>query len=98
MNSIHQSLVAVLQETRQFLSRPENDFAWSSWHDGPAAIQEVEGIIARIKSGNMPERSDIELLFAPTGPIQEVSMSSGWGREFLELANRFDAAAAKALR
>jgi len=29
-------------------------------------------------------------LFAPTGPIQEVSLSSGWGQEFLELAERFD--------
>jgi hypothetical protein len=35
---------------------------------------------------------DIEVLFAPTGPIQEVSMSSGWSREFLRLAERFDEA------
>jgi hypothetical protein len=31
-------------------------------------------------------------LFAPTGPIQEVSLSSGWGDMFLELAKRMDAA------
>ena len=32
-------------------------------------------------------------LFLPTGPIQEVSLSSGWGDEFVALADRFDLAA-----
>ena len=29
-------------------------------------------------------------------PLQEVSLSSGWGQEFLNLATRFDRAIAKA--
>ncbi len=28
---------------------------------------------------------------APTGSIQEVSVSSGWGEEFLAVSERFDA-------
>jgi hypothetical protein len=94
MNASHQKLVVVLQEARQWLSRPDNDFAWSSWEDAPTALREIEGIIARIQSGDMPKRSDIEVLFLPTGPIQEVSVSSGWGQEFLDLAKRFDRAVA----
>jgi hypothetical protein len=39
----------------------------------------------------------MEVLFAPTGPIQEVSISSGWGEAFLSLAERFDAAMAMAV-
>ncbi|HEX8181606.1 MAG TPA: hypothetical protein VF525_18845 [Pyrinomonadaceae bacterium] len=38
----------------------------------------------------------MEVLFAPTGPMQEVSLSSGWGEEFLALAERFDEAMATA--
>jgi len=34
----------------------------------------------------------MSVLFAPTGPIQEVSLSSGWGQGFLKLAEDFDAA------
>ena len=34
------------------------------------------------------------MLFLPTGPIQEVSLSSGWGDAFVALADRFDLAAA----
>jgi hypothetical protein len=29
--------------------------------------------------------------FAPTGPMQEVALSSGWGEELGALARRFDA-------
>ena len=32
---------------------------------------------------SIPERLEVNLLFAPTGPIQEVSMSSGWSDIFL---------------
>jgi hypothetical protein len=38
----------------------------------------------------------LDVLFLPTGPIQEVSLSSGWGDEFLQLAERYDAAVAVA--
>jgi hypothetical protein len=96
MKSNCQNLIQVLQETRQLLSRAENDFAWSSWNDAPAALREIDGIISRFESGDIPKRSDIELLFLPTGPIQEVSVSSGWGQEFVELASRFDRAIAQA--
>jgi hypothetical protein len=34
----------------------------------------------------------VAIVFAPTGPMQEVSLSRGWGQEFLTLAERFDAA------
>jgi hypothetical protein len=31
-----------------------------------------------------------ELLFGPTGPIQELSMANGWDLVFLKLADEFD--------
>ncbi len=91
-NPRHKKLIAVLREAREYLSRPDNDFAWSSWEDEAAALREVDGFIARIEAGDMPERSALELMFLPTGPIQEISVSSGWGQEFLRVADRFDAA------
>jgi len=95
-NPKHKKLIAVLREAREFLARPDNDFAWSSWDDAAAALREIDGFISRIEVGDMPERSAIELLFLPTGPIQEVSVSSGWGQQFLRLADRFDAAVERA--
>ena len=92
----HQELAQVLQEARKCLARPANDFAWSSWENAEAALGEVDGLISRIESGSLPPISEVTVLFLPTGPIQEVSLSSGWGQEFLRLADRLDAAVARA--
>jgi hypothetical protein len=82
-------LLKVLEEARRWLALPENDFAWSSWEDQAAALREVDEGIAAVTRG---EDTDLTILFAPTGPIQEVSLSSGWGEAFIDLASRFDAA------
>jgi hypothetical protein len=82
-----QKLIAILREARTFLALEGNDFSWSSWGDRNQAISEIDSIIRELEKGSVP---DMRILFVPTGPIQEVSLSSGWGNEFLELANRFD--------
>jgi hypothetical protein len=86
-------LVEVLREARSLLALPGNDFAWSSWKDSPTALAELDRLIAAIESERLPPRLDLAVLFAPTGPVQEVSLSSGWAHEFLAVAARFDAAA-----
>ena len=82
-----QKLIAILNEARILIARDRNDFLWSSWIDQEHAVSEIDSVIASLENGFVPE---IGVLFAPTGPIQEVSLSSGWGDEFLELAERFD--------
>ncbi len=82
-----QKLIAVLREARAFLALESNDFLWSSWRDQNQAISEIDSIIRELENGLVP---DMRVLFAPTGPVQEVSLSSGWEQEFLELAERFD--------
>lgn len=84
-------LVEVLRETRQLLARPENNFIWSHWDSAADALREVDAFIAQIESGDTSRRAELELLFAPTGSIQEVSVSSGWGEEFLAVSEQFDA-------
>ena|SRR4026208_1384372 len=82
-----QKLITVLRQARVLLALESNDFSWSSWKDQNHAISEIDSIITSLENGSLPE---IGVLFAPTGPIQEVSLSSGWAQEFLELAERFD--------
>jgi hypothetical protein len=83
-------LIGVLLEARRWLARQENDFNRSSWEDAFAALAEVDALISVLRSGSMPPKLDLEVLFAPTGPIQEVSLSSGCGEQFLSLAGRLD--------
>lgn len=85
-------LANVLREVRELLARPGNDFAWSSWADMADALREVDGLIRGLERGAPFSVFRGKVLFAPTGPIQEVSLSSGWANEFLALATRWDAA------
>jgi hypothetical protein len=87
-------LLEVLRETRTMLARPDNEFMWSSWEDGDAALAEIDGLITQIEAGVLPYRIAITILFAVTGPIQETAISSGWGDRFLVLADRCDSAVA----
>jgi hypothetical protein len=88
-------LVSVLHEAQVALHRPANDFVWSKWDDATSAVTEIDSHIAAVERDDLSRLSDLALLFAPTGAIQEVAESSGWGSEFLALAARFDKAAAK---
>jgi hypothetical protein len=85
-------LADVLRSAVELLSLQDNNFAWSSWKDKSTAVAEIEGILALVEAGELPERSSVSVLFAPTGPIQEVSVSSGWGDAFLKVAERYDRA------
>ena len=84
------ALIQVLNSTRQYLALPQNDFTWSSWHSAEDALAEMDALIAQLEQGAIPLHSSVSILFAPTGPIQEVSLSSGWGDDFLKIAARFD--------
>ena len=82
-------------EARRLLALPDNDFSYSSFVDQEAALDELDAYIAELRAGST-KTGGMSVLFLPTGPLQEVSLSSGWGDAFVALADRFDAAAASA--
>jgi hypothetical protein len=83
-------LLDVLRASIELLSIEDNDFVWSSWKDSAAAVAEVRRLLAIAEAGGTPDRSALSVIFAPTGPMQEVSISSGWGDAFLKVAERYD--------
>jgi hypothetical protein len=87
-------LISVFEEARELVADPGNDFSWSSWVGRDDAVDEIDGILSVLRSGAVPKGLSTGVLFAPTGPMQEVSLSSGWGGVFLMLAERFDEAMA----
>lgn len=87
-----QELITVLEDVRALLALPDNKFLWSPWENETEALKEIDSLLRELEQGMLPKREVLEILFAPTGPIQEVSVSSGWEEEFLALAARFDAA------
>ena len=93
MDATRAELRDVLFEARSLIALPDNHFDWSGWQDAEQALEEINRLLALLERGWVPSRRTIAILFVPAGPIQEVSMSSGWADEFLILAERFDVAA-----
>ena len=87
---MNEALIAILRKTQELLSRKDNDFSWSSWKDDKEAISEIQTHLEKIERGDYSHLFDLEVSFAPTGAIQEVSLSSGWGDEYLAVAELFD--------
>jgi hypothetical protein len=86
------ALLDIFHLARDLVARPDNDFAWSSWRDVEHALEEIDGIISRLRKGETPDMFAMSILFAPTGPMQELSLGGGWGNRFLQLATEFDEA------
>lgn len=80
----------MLEDAKKLLALPDNDYAWSSWGDSKTALAEIDDIITTIKNDQRIDLLTLKVIFAPTGPMQEVSLSSGWADAFLKLEDRFD--------
>jgi hypothetical protein len=89
------ALEQAVRELRSWLARPDNDFTWSSWTDQHAALAEVDRQLRRLHRNELP---DLSMLLVPTGPAQEVSVSSGWAREYLQVAERIESELARIVR
>ncbi|WP_028063275.1 AN1-type zinc finger domain-containing protein [Solirubrobacter soli] len=74
------SLLDVMLEARRLTAPWDDDLR-----------DELDGHIAELRAGRGDTRS-MNILFLPTGPLQELSLDSGWGDEFVALADRFDLA------
>ena len=86
---------AILEQLRKLkvlLSSPTTDVMWSTFE----TPEEVILTLVRLENGvlNEDQASVRELLFllAPTGALQEISISSGWGEEFLCIAESIEIA------
>lgn len=84
------SLAHVLESAIELISIPDNDFCWSSWNGEQEAKQEMQSLTSIIRNGTLPDRIIVSVLFAPTGPLQEISLSSGWSDTFLKVAEKYD--------
>lgn len=85
-----ESLIHVLEASIELISLPENDFSWSTWEGEEQAKAELLGLVSTLKSGELPKKLDVSVLFAATGPLQELSLSSGWADTFLKVADKYD--------
>ncbi len=73
-------------QLKALIQSPQTDISWSSYESVEDAIRELDELEPKLAIRDPEALFTMRVLLAPTGPLQEMSLSSGWASEFLELA------------
>ena len=68
----------------------ETDVVWAGFNNVTELKEVINNCIGRVNKSDITVFSELHLLFAPTGRFQELSISNGWGQEFLNIAAQYD--------
>ena len=80
----------VLEDLIQIIRDKDSDHTLSWWDNDEELIKEINSHIQRLVTRNFFQIKELRLLFAPTSGLQDLSIGSGWGKEFLVIAENFD--------
>jgi len=69
---------------------PETDIVWTHYNSVDKLNIDLSNLIQGIRTNDVATFSKLEILFAPTGSFQELSIDNGWGEEFIQLSKIFD--------
>lgn len=81
-------LINTLEKLLELVQHSQES-AWASMEIDEIQ-KELGQYIKEIKVGNLKNLKKLQVLFAPTGPIQEISLDNGWGEQFVKLAGEID--------
>ena len=71
---------------KNLLLLPGTDFLWSNYDNAQQLIQKLDCLVYELEQSERSAAEQLLFLLAPTGAIQEISLQSGWGNEFLAIA------------
>lgn len=82
--------VRQILETIKGWTTDETDTVWAGYDNGKEFLVDLNADIEKIKFCDFETLDKLNMKFAPTSTYQEISLSNGWGNEFLKLAEQFD--------
>jgi hypothetical protein len=88
-------VVKILEDLIDLVKNEETDLAWSRFNTVDELFDELLDHINKLINKDFSKLGDLILLFAPTASLQEISISSGWGSQFLIISEEFDYAIAE---
>jgi len=87
---INENLIKQLNEIIELVSTRDTNMVWSTFDTKEVLILELENYIQRLKNSDFSSIEQLISLFLPTGDLQEIAISSGWGEEYLSISKKFD--------
>lgn len=96
-DAAHRAVQALFDRMLERIDIPENRFELTSWGDRRTARREVEALRQRFIRGERNVTGVLKVIWAPTSDMQEISLTGGWGQQYLrdareaeQLLNRYD--------
>ena len=83
-------VIKILETIKKIIQSPETDIFRSRFDTNEVVVNELENHINKLREENFDNIENLIILFAPTSDLQEISLSSGWGKQFLSISERFD--------
>jgi hypothetical protein len=90
MEKNNKKLIELIDETKKFIIEESEDFCLSGWDNSADALEKIDSLLEKSLNGDKKALSSLGTLFAPTGPLQELSMANGWAHIYLEIAEEID--------
>jgi len=90
MNEKIAVVINIVEIIKKIIKSPETNIIRSSFDTKEEAINELDNNIHKLMKEDFSKIEDLIILFAPTSDLQEISLSSGWGKQFLIISERFD--------
>jgi len=84
------AVIEILENLKRIIETKETNIIYSTFDSIEDLIFELDTHIQKLKDEDFSKIDDLILLFAPTSDLQEISISSGWGKQFLDISERFD--------
>ena len=84
------NLIALIEKIKDLVKDRDTNVLWTHYNSKEEVVVELERHIVSLNSKDFSIIKELILLFAPTSDLQELSVSNGWGNQFLEIAEKFD--------
>jgi len=84
------NLIILIEKIKDLIKQQGTNVLWTHYNSEEEVIDELGRHIMLLHKGDFSKINTLILLFSPTSDLQELSISNGWGNQYLEIAEKFD--------
>lgn len=84
-----QKVADILKQIKIFV-KADTDIVWSRFDSLENFLADLNQDISNIENCNFVTLDKVQTEFLPTSTYQEISISNGWGDDYIKLSNDFD--------
>lgn len=89
--SVDVRLLEIVDELLSIVRSGPQDVDWQAWYqDEHELIADLRDHADRLRREDGSRLPELKFMLLPTGALNEVAFSSGWGDAYVRLANQFD--------